>query len=66
MSHWNYRVMDRDGELAIHEVQYDDAGKVVGWSAEPTFPAGPDLDELAANLELYAHALAEPVLPYVK
>ncbi len=61
---WNYRVMRRDGELAIHEVHYDEDGRVQGYGAEPTFPGGPDLDELRANLQQYASALDEPVLEY--
>ncbi len=58
---WNYRVMNRDGELAIDEVHYDD-GRVQGYSAEPAFPAGPSLDELQANCGQYLAALREPVL----
>ncbi len=61
---WNYRVMSRNGELAIYEVYYRDDGTVKGYSAEPTFPGGEDLAELAANLRQYASALEEPVLPY--
>ena len=64
MGYWNYRVMSRGGELAIHEVHYDDADNVVGWSESPSFPAGEFLEELAANLEQYADALSLPVLQY--
>lgn len=52
--------MNRDGELAIDEVHYDD-GWVQGYSAEPAFPAGPGRDELQANCEQYLAALREPV-----
>jgi hypothetical protein len=34
---WNRRVMRHpNGELAIHEVHYDEAGNVTGWSKEPS------------------------------
>ena len=28
MSYWNYRVVNKDGYLGIHEVHYDDDGQV--------------------------------------
>jgi hypothetical protein len=34
---WEYRVMNRDGELAIYEVYYGDDETVKGYSAEPAF-----------------------------
>ena len=33
---WNYRVIERDGEFAIYEVFYDDAGRVIGHTETPT------------------------------
>jgi len=36
---WEYRVMNREGELAIYEVYYHDDGSVQGYSEAPTFPA---------------------------
>lgn len=62
MGHWNYRVMSRDGELAIYEVHYDEGGRVVGYSAAPCFPAGETLEALKANCEQYLAALEAPVL----
>ncbi|MEO3713254.1 hypothetical protein [Roseateles flavus] len=56
--------MNRKGELAIYEVHDDDDGRVQGYSAEPSFPAAPDLDALQLNCELYLAALREPVLTY--
>jgi hypothetical protein len=61
---WEYRVMVRDDELAIYEVYYYEDGGIRGYSSNPVFPAGGTLVELTANLELYAAALAKPVLTY--
>ena len=61
---WEYRVMSRRGELAIYEVYYDPEGRVVGYGASPAVPAGPDINELRANCELYAAALEKPELEY--
>jgi hypothetical protein len=61
---WKYRVMNRDGELAIYEVYYDEDGCIQGHGADPDYPAGDTLEELRANLELYCAALNKPVLEY--
>lgn len=63
---WNYRVLDRDGYLAIYEVYYDDEGNVRGYTENPTYPRGyeGDLDELKTQLELYCEALDKPILKY--
>lgn len=48
---WNYRVIDHGSHLALHEVHYDDAGRVRAWSAAPVgFVANPA--EGAAGLAL--------------
>jgi hypothetical protein len=56
--------MLKDGQHAIHEVFYDDAGKITRYTAEPVFPRADDLDELADELKRYQRALAEPVLDF--
>lgn len=33
---WNYRIIDHDSHLALHEVYYDRRGQVTSWSAQPT------------------------------
>lgn len=36
MSHWNYRVLRHpDGVHMVHEVYYDDEGRVCGWAEKP-------------------------------
>ncbi|UXI66153.1 hypothetical protein [Tahibacter amnicola] len=64
MSSWEWRVMTRDDVLAIYEVYYDESGRIVSTSADPTFPSGLTIEELRENLQLYAEALTKPVLSY--
>jgi hypothetical protein len=54
--------MNRDGEFAIYEVYYHESGKISGYSATPAVPAGGTVEELRANCDLYAKALAKPVI----
>jgi len=61
---WNYRVMDRDGELSIYEVYYREDGTVEGYSAAPTFPAGETVEALRENCLQYLSALEKPTLRY--
>jgi hypothetical protein len=61
---WNYRVMRKDEQFAIHEVFYADDGSVQGYSEEPVFPRAASLELLAEELKRYAQAVEEPVLPY--
>lgn len=61
---WEYRVTDRNGELAIYEVYYYEDGRVRGYSATPAFPTGVSLEELRDACNIYAAALAKPVLQY--
>lgn len=61
---WNYRVMARDGELAIHEVFYREDGSVAGYTQTPVYPRAATLAELREELLHYAEALEQDVLPY--
>ncbi|MBA4186882.1 MAG: hypothetical protein C0467_02570 [Planctomycetaceae bacterium] len=61
---WNYRVMLKDGQLAVHEVFYDDEGRINNWSVEPVFPRGDEIEDLVSEFERYQRALTEPVLDY--
>jgi len=61
---WEYRVMTRNDELAIYEVYYYEDGRVRGYSANPTFPAGATIADLQTNCDLYLAALAKPVLEH--
>lgn len=61
---WEYRVMDRENELAIYEVYYHEDGRIRGYSATPAFPAGETLEELKIGCDLYLAALTKPILKY--
>jgi hypothetical protein len=62
MSCWNYRVIKRAGEFAIHEAFYDDDGSVVSWTQSPVSPRAGSVEDLAEELERYGEALAKPVI----
>jgi len=67
---WNYRVMrstEPDGThvFAIHEVYYDDAGRVNGWIADAAHPQGETFKELTHDLSNYQRAFSEHVLAIV-
>ena len=61
---WNYRVIERDGIFAIHEVYYDQDGKPVGVTSRPAAPMGEDPQELARDLGRYMSAIGQPVIPW--
>lgn len=61
---WDYRVLDRDGELAIYEVFYDDDGRVVGHTEAPVSPHADCLQDLIDGVTCFAEALQKAVLPY--
>ncbi|MEK8034908.1 hypothetical protein AACH06_29180 [Ideonella sp. DXS29W] len=63
---WNYRVMVKDGELAIYEVFYRADGSVEGWTENPVFPRASTLKELQLELQRYAEALNKEVLPHAR
>lgn len=62
MGKWNYRVVLRHEQFAIHEVFYDDDGGIAGMTEEPVFPRAQTLEELRSELLRYTSALDEPVL----
>ena len=64
MSHWNYRVMLKDGQYAVHEVFYGDDGRITGYTEEPVYPTAESPEELVEEFERYRRALGEPVLDY--
>jgi hypothetical protein len=64
MSHWNYRVMVKDGQFGVHEVFYTDDGVITGYTAQPVFPRAESAEELAKELGRYQRALGEPVLDF--
>jgi len=61
---WNYRVLDRAGELAIYEVFYDEDGRVIGHTDTPVYPHAESLHDLVDGVQSYLQALQKAVLPY--
>ncbi len=65
MSHWNYRVVEKDGFFGIHESYYDDDNKKpTSISQNEMSPHGVTLDELKDNVKKYAEAFDKPILHY--
>jgi hypothetical protein len=62
MSHWNYRVVQKEGVLGIHAVYYADDGEVEGWGKQPFSPVAESLAELRTNLELMLESLEKEVI----
>ena len=62
---WNYRMINKDGELAIYSVYYYDDGSIQGTSLNPDYPIGYDnIEDLREELERYSSALEKPILKY--
>ena len=61
---WNYRVISKNGELAIHEVFYHEDGSVSGYTDTPVYPRASSIQELSEELRRYAEALEREVLPH--
>lgn len=60
---WQYRVMRVNDQLTVHEVYYgEDSSVLRAYSANPTYPRGCDIEELADDLIRYQEALSLPVL----
>ena len=64
MSHWNYRVMLKDDQVAVHEVFYRDDGSIRSCTVDPVFPRAETIEDLVAEFEQYRQALSEPVLDF--
>lgn len=74
MGTWNHRVIWhkpvgrlaklglREPWLGIHEVYYDEKGKVRGWTAEATSVTGESTNELIETLTRMLRACDQPVL----
>lgn len=66
MSTFNYRVFRKQDALGndyfeIHEVYYNEEGKVIGLTAKPKTPFGYTKEELKENLERMLAALDNPI-----
>lgn len=62
---WNYRVIEHDGVLRIHEAYYSDGDeKPHSITSTACAPQGDDIDELRRDLEFMLQALDQPVLDH--
>ena len=68
---WNCRLMKRrEGDVtvfAIHDVYYDAAGKINGYTADPVYPIGETWAEFQNSFTLYqkaAQSLKRDVLDF--
>ena len=64
MTHWNYRMMVKGGQVAVHEVFYSADGRIDGYTADPVFPHAADPEEWAEEFERYRRALSKPLLDF--
>jgi hypothetical protein len=64
MTTFNYRVVIRNGEYAVHEVYYDDSGTPEACTENPFSPVTPSLEDLRYELTLLGEALEQPALKY--
>lgn len=49
---WNYRLVDYGSHLGVHEVYYDEGGKVKCWGSEPEKIIGESIDDIEDDLKL--------------
>lgn len=65
---WNYRLLRRQtehgGQVAIHEVYYDENGDPRACTKEPVAIAAGEVDRLEEDMELMTEAFEKPVLNY--
>ena len=68
MSYWNHRVIHKYHEkqdshtYQIHEVYYDDNGKIEGWTESATEPFGETPSELREDIRYFIKAFQKPIL----
>ena len=60
---WNYRVIERNGYLQIHEVYYDEGGVSKHlWTEDPVIIGGETLEELQQAYEWFGLAISRSIL----
>lgn len=59
---WNYRIIFQGGSYNIHEVYYDNDGKIEGWTENAVGISGETIKELKSDFKYYSSALKKPVL----
>ena len=63
--HWNYRIIEKDGDFGIYEVYYKEDNKSI-WSCtkNPITVTGNDLPDLEGAYKMMAEAFKAPILKY--
>lgn len=60
---WNYRVLKSGDTYALHEVYYDDDGRISGWLMEPVKLEGfTSLEDMAISLEIMMNDATKGVI----
>ena len=59
---WNYRLIERDGLISIHEVYYNESGEPRAWTENPVAPFGETVEDVRECLNMMIQALGKPVL----
>lgn len=64
MSHWNYRVLRRNGYVGIYDTYYDNNNVPNAMSENPCSPEADDIGELREALRMMERALDVEILDY--
>ena len=59
MTYWNYRIIIKNEEYAIHEVFYDDMGNIIAYSQSPIEFVAESMEELKNQLQWIQEALED-------
>jgi len=61
--YWNYRLVDRDGYIAIYEVHYED-NKPILITQDPVGFGGDSIEDVKWSWRMAKEAFRKPVLKY--
>lgn len=64
MSYWNYRLVNKDEILSVHEVYYNKKDKPISVTVDSVAPLGESLKELKRDFKYYKKAFKLSVLNY--
>lgn len=59
---WNYRIIERGGRYGIHEVFYDNDGRIMSWTEEPIDLVRGNAKQLRGDLKHMVADMKRPVL----
>lgn len=63
---WNYRIIQHDGSspvyYEVHEVFYDEAGKITSWTSDPIDLTGESKSGIDRTLKQISSDCKQPVL----